>query len=106
MDVMANMVSWLIANMEPKDKGGRNSNIVVHDVVDMLRSVWTRELGQPFTLDAHKGVPISKAAQFCSTFFAVVDPNVTFQEIETSMRRSIRNRCDRVGETKPRSRSH
>lgn len=97
--VLFNMVSWTITNMKPRDKGGRNSNILVHDTVDMLRRVWTCELGQPFTLDAHKGEPISKAAHFCSAFFAAVDSNVTFQEIETAMRRTIRERRDRGSET-------
>lgn len=84
------MISHVLANTKPTDRGGRPRNEAVWLWAVNMQSIWTGTLGWEFTFDAYGGKPISEAARFSWQLLQLVDPDARWLDFHTAMRSAVR----------------
>tara|TARA_R110002153_G_scaffold170637_2_gene323500 strand:- start:62 stop:781 length:720 start_codon:yes stop_codon:yes gene_type:complete len=70
----------------PSGKSGKRPLLSLRGWLNHMEPLWSDGTGRPFTLDFHKGVPISNAAIFCKRAISVIDSGVTDANLITAIR--------------------
>ncbi|MCH9751436.1 MAG: hypothetical protein K0U61_04385 [Alphaproteobacteria bacterium] len=71
---------------------GRKRNFALENTVRRIAYIWSDEIKRPFTLDYHQGSGLTPAHEFVKTIFAKLDPEITENDVKTSMRRIVAER--------------
>lgn len=71
---------------------GRRRNFALENTVRRIAYLWSDIVDRPFTLDYHQGSGLTPAHEFVETIFAELDPEITEEDVKTSMRRIVAER--------------
>lgn len=80
----------------PQGRKGRPTRAGLGEWVANFERAWTEIVKRPFTVQRHKGEPVSPAARFAVACFKVVDPEVLPSNVMTEMeyhKRDMRKRA-------------
>lgn len=75
-------------NIPPGQKGNRPL-LSLGGWLNHIKPLWEEFSGKDFTLDVHRGEPISAAAIFCKRAIEIIDAEVTDANIVTAMRNKL-----------------
>ncbi|MEO0591903.1 MAG: hypothetical protein AAFZ11_15285, partial [Pseudomonadota bacterium] len=67
-------------------------NYALENTVRRIAYIWSDMIKRPFTLDYHQGSGLTPAHEFVKTIFAELDPEITEDDVKTSMRRIVAER--------------
>lgn len=75
----------------PKGQKGKRPLLSLGGWLNHIEPLWRDITGSDFTLDFHKGQPISEAAIFAKKAIEIIDPKVTNANLITAMRNRDKN---------------